>query len=95
MSISYKGKMYYAPYEVKERHNVAKPTLYNWHRQGKIEVLNLKEACEGTPFKPEDLGHSVYVEEQSLLKNLEVCRQRQALSAEAARRKASYENSEL
>lgn len=91
MAIVFEGKTYYAPYEVKERHNVAKPTLYNWHRQGKIEVLDLKKACEGTPFKPEDLGHSVYVEEHSLMKNLEVCRKRQELSAEATRRRATRE----
>ena len=86
--IDYQGKRYFTPIEAKEMHNIAKPTLYNWSRQGKIEVLPLAEACAGTPFKPEDIRHSVFVEEQSLLKNLDVCRKRQELSAEAAIRKA-------
>lgn len=66
--IQYNGKTYYTPQEVKKKHGIPIPTLYNWFGTGRVEMLSLDEICEGTPFQPDDLKCKVYFEQESLMK---------------------------
>lgn len=67
MSLIFKGKKYFPLKEAKRRFRIPQPTLYYWAANKKCELLDLEEACEDTPFQPEDLRHQYYFEEESLM----------------------------
>lgn len=71
MPLIFEGKKYFSLKEAKRKFKIPQPTLYYWAVNKKCELLDLDKACTDTPFKPEDLRHQYYFEEESLMKAIQ------------------------
>lgn len=71
MPLIFQGKKYFSLKETKRKFKIPQPTLYYWATNKKCELLDLEQACEEIPFKPEDLRHQYYFEEESLMKSIQ------------------------
>ena len=71
MPLIFAGKKYYSLKETKRKFKIPQPTLYYWAANKKCEMLDLEDICSDTPFKPEDLRHQYYFEEESIMKAIQ------------------------
>jgi hypothetical protein len=65
-----KGKTYLTPLGASLKHKVHPQTVYYWVREGKVEILDLAQLCEGTPFRPEHFKSQSYIEEESFISQM-------------------------